>query len=51
MPEQKYMLHISEDGFGKRSDQKSIKDGLGRALGNREDAVKQYKKSKHKWKK
>ena len=30
--------------FGKRSDQQSIKDGMGIGLGNRSDAVKQYKK-------
>ena len=49
--EQKYMLHSSEDYFGKRSDQKTIKEGLGGPLGSRSDAVKQYNKSKHKWKK
>ena len=51
MPERKYMLHSSEKCFGKRSNQQSIKEGLGGALGNRADAVKQYKKSEHKWKK
>ena len=33
MPERKYRLHISENYFGKRSDQKSIKEGLGEILG------------------
>ena len=35
----------------KRSDQHYIKNGLGGALGNRADAVNQYKNSEHKWKK
>ena len=51
MPERKYMLHSSENCFDKRSDQQSIKDGLGGDLGNRADALKQYKNSEHKWKK
>ena len=50
MPEQKYMSHRSEDCFGKRSDRKSIKDGLGGALGSKADALKQYKRSERKWK-
>ena len=48
MHEIKYMLHSSEDCFGKRPDQKSIKDGLAGPLGSRADAVKQYKKFEHK---
>ena len=40
MPDRKYMSHISDNCFGKRSDQHSIKDGLGGALVNRSDAVK-----------
>ena len=51
MPEQKYMPHISENCFGKCSDQQPIEYGLGVALGNRSDDVKQYKNSKHKCKK
>ena len=42
-PERKYMLKLSENCFGRCSDKQSIKDGLGRDLGNRDDAVKQYK--------
>ena len=48
MSEQKYMLHISEDYFGKCSKQKYIKDGLGVPLGSSNYAVKQYKKYKNK---
>ena len=51
MSKQKYMSHISENCFGKRSDQQSIQDGLGGDLGNRANAVKQYKKYEHKCKK
>ena len=39
------MSHSSENCFGKCSDQKSIKEVLGGALGNSYDAVNQYKKS------
>ena len=45
------MLHNSGDCFGKRSDQKSIKYGLGGPMGSRAEAVKQYKRSENKWKK
>ena len=45
------MFHRSEDCFGKRSDQKSMKYGLRGALGSRSDDVKQYKEFKYKWKK
>ena len=45
------MSHIAEDYFGKRSDQKSIRYGLGGLMGSRAEVVKQYKKSKNKWKK
>ena len=51
MPEQKYMSHSSEDCFGKHSNQNSIKYDLGGSLGSRVDDLKQYKSSKHKWKK
>ena len=47
----KYMLHIFENCFGKRSNHKYIKKGLGVALGNRADAIKKYKNSEYKWKK
>ena len=43
MTHQKYMAHSSENRFFERSYQQSIKDGLGGSLGNRADAVKQYK--------
>ena len=51
MLDQKHLLHGSEDCFGKRYNQKSIKDGLGGPMVSRAKAVKQYKKSKHKRKK
>ena len=44
IPERKYMSLSSEDCFGKISDQKFVKDRLGRALGNRAYAVKHYNK-------
>lgn len=44
------MSHSSENCFGKRFNQNSIKETLGQALGNRDDSVKNYKKSEHKWK-
>ena len=49
MPERKYRLHVSENYFGKRSDQKSVKEGLGEILGNRYTAVNQYQKYENKW--
>ena len=51
MPEQKYMLHNSEDCFCKRSNQNSIKDGLRWPMGSRAEDAKQYKNSKNKCKK
>ena len=51
MPGRKYMSHSSEDWFGKRSVQNSIKGGLVGTMVSRADAVKQYKKSEHKWRK
>ena len=50
MPERKCMLHSSEDVFGKAFDQNIINDGLVGSLGTRADDLKQYEKSKHKWK-
>ena len=44
------MLNRPKNCFGKRSDKKSIKGGLGRALSNRADSVKFYKKSEQKCK-
>ena len=41
-PKQKYMLHITEECFGKLSDQNSIRYGLGVIMGNRYEVVKQY---------
>ena len=51
IPEQKYMPYIDEDCFGKCSNQKTIKDGLGGNMGSRDETVKQYKKYKSKWNK
>ena len=45
------MSHISDNSFVKCSGQRSIKEVLGGALGNRDDVVKHDKKSEHKWKK
>ena len=45
------MSHSAEDCFDKRTNQKTIKDGLVGPMGNRAEAVKHYKKSKNKWKK
>ena len=45
------MPHSSEDCFGKRTNQKTIKYGLGGPMGSRAEVVKQYKKSKIKQKK
>ena len=50
MHEQKYMSHSDEEWFGKRSDHKTIKDVLGGPMGIRTESVKQYKRSKSKWK-
>ena len=50
MPEIKYKSYSSEFVFGKRSDQESVKEGLGRSLGNRASDVKKYQKSENKWK-
>ena len=49
MPVRNYRLRISENCFGKRSDQQSVKDGLGGDLYNMDDAVNNYKKSEQKW--
>ena len=45
------MSHSAKDFFGKRANQKTIKDGLGGPMGRRSEAVKQYKKSEIKQKK
>ena len=50
LPAQKYMSHNSEECFGKHSDQKYTKDGLGGPMESREKAVKQYKEYENKWK-
>ena len=42
MPESKWKSHISENFFGKMSNQVSIKDGLEGTLGNRDTAAKKY---------
>ena len=51
MHKQKYMLNSYENFLANRSNQHSIRGGMGGALGNRADAVKQLKKFKHKWNK
>ena len=51
MPKQKYMLHLTGDFFGKRSNHKSVKDKLLIHLGNKDEAVKQFKNYKNKRKK
>ena len=51
MPKQKYMSHRTGDFFGNHSNHKSVKYGLVIHLGNKYEAVKQFKKSKNKWKK
>ena len=51
MPDQKYMSHSYENCFGKLYDPQYIKEGLRGDLGDRDDAVKHYNKSEHKWKK
>ena len=43
MLDQNFMAHSSGNKIGKRYDQQSIKDEMRVALGNRSDAVKQYK--------
>ena len=45
------MLHSAEECFGNFSVHNSIRDGLVLPIGSRDNAVKQYKKSKNKWKK
>ena len=51
MSEQRYISHSAEECFGKRTNKKTIKYGLGRPIGIRSEAVKQYNNSKIKWKK
>ena len=41
------MLHSAEDCYGKRSNHKPIRDGLGRHMESRAEAVKQCKKSEN----
>ena len=50
MPERKYTSHSAEDCTGVRTNW-SIKDGTGGPMRSRTDTVKQYQKSKNKWKK
>ena len=49
MPEHKYMLHRSENLFGRRSNHESLKEGLIGNLGNMEKAVKYSQKSDNEW--
>ena len=44
MPNIKWKFHSSKNSFGKRSNQASIRDGLGGSLGNRSYAVNNYQK-------
>ena len=48
VPERKYMFHRYENCFDKKSNQASIKDGLGGDICNRADDFNHYKKSEHK---
>ena len=45
------MLHGADDCFGKHTNHKTIKDGLGGPMGSRDEAVKQYNNSESNWKK
>ena len=45
MPEQKCILHSAEEFFGKRTNQKIVKDELRGSMGSRSEAMEQYKKS------
>ena len=47
MTDCKYKLHRSENGFGCRSNQDNINEGLGEILGNRSDAINQFQKSEN----
>ena len=51
MNEQKWKSHSFENYFGKRSDHKSVTDGLGVPLGNRANSVNHYQKTEDNWKK
>ena len=50
MTERKWKSYIYKNCFGKRYDHAYIKDILGGAMGNRDDAVKHYQKTENKWK-
>ena len=50
MPELKWKYHISKNCFGKRSDQKYVKDGLEGPIYNRAASIKNYQKYENKWK-
>ena len=51
MPEKNYMSHSAEECFGKRTNQQTIKDGLGVHIGGRYETVKQYTDPESKWNK
>ena len=51
IPDLKYMSHIYDNCFGKRSYQQSVKEVLGVTLGNKADSIKHYKKYERKWRK
>ena len=50
MYELKWKYHRSENFFGDRSKQTSVKEELGGPIGNRTDAVSHYHKTEKKWK-
>ena len=49
IPDHEYMPHSAETCFGNRSNQVSLKKGLGGNLGNRYAAVKNFNKSEENW--
>ena len=51
MPEKNYMSHSAEECFGNRTNQQTIKDGLGVHIGGRYEAEKQYTDPESKWNK
>ena len=50
IPDHKYKLNSSKNCFVCRSDQDSIKEGLGGSMGNSNDAVKKLWEPENNWK-
>ena len=50
IPELKYLSHSTEDCIGMHT-RRTIKDGMGGPMVNRNNYMQQYKKSENKWKK